>query len=259
MAEIKVKGESRISLVPIYKISENISVPMRTYTKQQIIPLAESISHNGILQPLIVRRSSDYTFELISGKRRLQAAVMAGKRSVPCIVLHCTKSQSLLYSLTENFHRYDYTYLEALHVINLLTKRYNYSLEKLAELFGKRENEIESILKLNVYSSRERVKLEKYQISFDLALLLTEVKDEYTRSKYLEKIITENLTFNDVQNILSTKKIIKDNKKIIIKDMQIFHNSINKILETMKLSGIHSLESITEDNDYICYVIKIPK
>ena len=259
MAEIKVRGESKIILIPIYRISENISFPMRTYTKQQILPLAESIAHNGILQPLIVRKCSVYSYELISGKRRLQAAVMAGKRTVPCIVLHCSKSRSLLFSLAENFQRYNYTYIESLRIINVLIQSYDYTVEKIAELFGRREAEIKSLLKLNQFQSGELIKIEKHHVDLSAALLLTKIKDPHTRSLYLEKVISENIGKDELKQLIAGINKHDQNKKIVIKNMQIFHNSINKILETLKMSGVDSLENIYESDDFIRYVIKIPK
>ncbi len=259
MAEIKVRGESKISLIPIYRINENISFPMRTYTKQQIIPLAESISHNGILQPLIVRKNSSHTYELISGKRRLQAAVMAGKTSVPCIIIHCSKSRSLLYSLAENFQRSEYSYIEKVRIINILIHSYGYTVEKISELFGNNEAEVESLLKLNRYTDKDLFKIEKNGLSFDTALFLSGIKDDRRRTNYLNRVISENLSVQDLKEMTYSITEKKDNRKIIIKDMKVFHNSINKILEAMRLSGINPLESKTENNDYILYVIRIPK
>lgn len=263
MAEIKVRGECRIAIIPIYKISENISVPTRTYTKQQIIPLAESISHNGILQPLIVRKSTSYSYELISGKRRLQAAVMAGKKDVPCIVLHCTKNQSVIYSLTENIQRHNYTYLELLQIMNDLKSRYDYTTEKLSELFDKREYEIDNLFKLNSYSSSDIIKLSKYQIPFETAELLTEIENVSLRSKILDRVISEKLNFESAKRLVKSVVLPynedRENEKFIIKDFRIFHNSINKILQTMKRFGIDPLEEVLENDDYIRYTIRIPK
>lgn len=260
---MKVRGECKITIIPIYKISENISVPTRTYTKQQILPLAESISHNGILQPLIVRKCTSYSYELISGKRRLQAAVMAGKTTVPCIILHCTKNQSVIYSLTENIQRNDYTYLELLQIMNDLKNRFDYSIEKLSQLFDKREFEIETLLKLNAFSSSDIIKLSKHQIPYDIASLLTEIDNVPLRSKILDKVVYEKLNFESVQRLVQS--IVKpvneniDTNKLIIKDLRIFHNSIRRVLETMKRSGLDPLESVCENDDYIRYTIRIPK
>ena len=256
MAEIKVRGESRITLIPIYRINENISFPMRTYTKQQIIPLAESISHNGIIQPLIVRKNSSYSYELICGKRRLQAAVMAGKREVPCIILHCSRIRSLLFSLAENYHRYEYTYIEELRIINTLIEDYRYTIEDISELLGKREKEIKSLLQLNIFGSSELLKIEKHRIDIEISLLLSTIKSEDKRIELLNKVIREGLSYSQINEFIKSNS---EQKKIIIKDVKIFHNSIIKILNTMKLSGLDTFDKITENEKYIQYVIRIPK
>lgn len=260
-----MRGESKVSIIPVYKITENNNIPTRNYSKKQISSLAKSISRNGILQPLIVRKSTSYSYELISGKRRLQAAVMAGLSKVPCLVFHCNEIQSAVYSLIDNAQRNQYSYFEQADAINVLVNVYGYSTEKISAFTGDREFKIIGRLKLSEYSAEERDIIASHSLSENTAILLLNIKDISVRKKILNKVVNHKLTHKQAEQlvlkIVSPESYDKnsDRKKVIIKDMRVFYNTINNALVTMKKSGINAVEKITENDEYIQYVIKIPK
>ena len=265
MAEVKVRGESKIAIIPVYKINENKNIPMRRYSRKQIVSLSKSIAQNGILQPLIVRKSNSFSYELISGKRRLQAAVMAGLSKVPCLVFHCNELQSAVYSLIDNAQRNQYSYFESADAISVLVNCYGYSTEKIASFTGEREFRIVNRLMLCEYSTEERDSITANSLSENTAVLLLNIKDRDLRSKILNKVIKHKLTYEQTEQLVM--KIVSpgsydskpDNQKMIIKDMRVFYNTINNALVTMKKSGINADENITETDEYIQYVIRIPK
>ena len=71
-----------------------------------------------------------------------------------------------------------------------------------------------------------------------------------------EAFVTDVLMRNSV-NILKEEK--KPQKKVVVKDVRIFVNTINKAVDTMRLSGINATSSKSETDEYIEYTVKIPK
>ena len=78
----------------------------------ELSSLAESIRHNGLLQPLTVRPTEDGSFELIAGERRLIAARMVGISRIPCIVMNVDDEKSAVFSLIENIQRQNIGFFE---------------------------------------------------------------------------------------------------------------------------------------------------
>lgn len=97
--------------ISIGEIRPNPVQPRRYFSPAELTSLAKSISQDGIIQPLTVRRVKG-TFELVSGERRLRAAKLAGLRSVPCILINATEEHSQVIALIENIQRCDLNFLK---------------------------------------------------------------------------------------------------------------------------------------------------
>ena len=107
----KEKLVSKVIEVEIKDIRPNPHQPRMDFADNEIVALAESISHNGILQPLSVRRIGD-KYELIAGERRLRAAKLCGFRAVPCIVHEISERHSAILALVEKIQRQDLSFFE---------------------------------------------------------------------------------------------------------------------------------------------------
>ena len=94
--------------VLIAEIRPNPRQPRRFFDEERTAELAESIRHQGILQPLVVRRV-EHGYELIIGERRFRAAQRAGLDRVPVIVKEATDAESLAMALVENIQREELT------------------------------------------------------------------------------------------------------------------------------------------------------
>ena len=106
------KEENKLMDIPILNIRPNRSQPRKIFVQEDLSSLAQSIANNGILQPLTVRRINQCEYELIAGERRLRAAIMAGIKRVPCVVMKCSDKQSAVFALLENLQRADLNMFE---------------------------------------------------------------------------------------------------------------------------------------------------
>ena len=100
-------NDNKITEIPIIRIRPNKAQPRKQFDEASLTSLSQSITENGILQPLTVRRASQSEYELIAGERRLRASVMAGLKKVPCIIVKCSDKESAIFALLENLQRSD--------------------------------------------------------------------------------------------------------------------------------------------------------
>ena len=261
-----VRSENTIADIPIIKIRPNKAQPRKVFSEDELSALSRSIAENGILQPLTVRKVSSTEYELVAGERRLRAAVMAGLRKVPCIVVKCSDRESAVYALLENLQRADLGIFEEARGISKLIRRYGLTQEQAAIKLGKTQSTIANKLRLLRLSEEEQEWMEKAGLSERHARALIRIENETVRREVLSRIITENLNVKQSERLVgiylnSTPKAarVKGNSKAVIKDIRIFLNTINRAIDTMRLSGINAQSNKTDTEDFIEYTIRIPK
>ena len=261
-----VRSENTIADIPIIKIRPNKAQPRKVFSEDELSALSRSIAENGILQPLTVRKVSSTEYELVAGERRLRAAVMAGLRKVPCIVVKCSDRESAVYALLENLQRADLGIFEEARGISKLIRRYGLTQEQAAIKLGKTQSTIANKLRLLRLSEEEQEWMEKAGLSERHARALIRIENETVRREVLSRIITENLNVKQSERLVgiylnSTPKParVKGNSKAVIKDIRICLNTINRAIDTMRLSGINAQSNKTDTEDFIEYTIRIPK
>ena len=253
-----VRSENTIADIPIIKIRPNKAQPRKVFSEDELSALSRSISENGILQPLTVRKVSSTEYELVAGERRLRAAVMAGLRKVPCIVVKCSDRESAVYALLENLQRADLGIFEEARGIAKLIRRYGLTQEQAAIKLGKTQSTIANKLRLLRLSEEEQEWMEKAGLSERHARALIRIENETVRREVLSRIITENLNVKQSERLVgiylnSTPKPsrVKGNSKAVIKDIRIFLNTINRAIDTMRLSRITAQSNKTDTEDFI--------
>ncbi|MBQ7745034.1 MAG: ParB/RepB/Spo0J family partition protein [Ruminococcus sp.] len=261
-----VKGENKISEIPIIKIRPNKAQPRKVFNEDELSALSRSIAENGILQPLTVRKASQSEFELIAGERRLRAAILAGMKRVPCIIVKCSDKESAVYALLENLQRADLGIFEEARGISRLIRRYGLTQEQAADKLGKTQSTIANKLRLLKLSGEEQEWIENAGLTERHARALLRIDDEDIRREVLSKIISDNLNVSQTEALVGIYKHNnpkteknRGRSKAVIKDIRIFLNSINRAIDTMRLSGIDAQSVKTDSENFIEYTIRIPK
>ena len=261
------KDGNKVVDIPIRQIRPNQSQPRKTFKDEELNSLAASIEENGILQPLTVRRLNLQEYELVAGERRLRAAVIAGLKRVPCIVIKCTDRESAIFALLENLQRSDLGMFEEARGISRLIRKYNLTQEEAAAKLGKKQSTVANKLRLLKLTMDEQDWINQAGLSERHARALLRIADENLRKEALSKVISESLNINQteelVDNIISSSFIAVDDKhrkkRVVIKDVRIFINTINKAVDTMRLAGINAVSKRGGKDDYIEYTVRIQK
>lgn len=263
------REENKLMMIPTISIRPNKTQPRKNFEERELRALSKSIVKNGILQPLTVRKINATEFELIAGERRLRAAVMAGITRVPCVLIKCSDKDSAVYALIENIQRKDLSMFEQARGIARLIRKYGLTQEQAAISLGKKQSTVANKLRLLKLTFEEQEWIESAGLSERHARALLRIDDETIRREALSRIVSENLNIAQTEAFVTdillrrTPSVFeppkKQEKKIVVKDVRIFVNTINKAVDTMRLSGINATSCKNETDEYIEYTVKIPK
>ena len=134
--------------VPVNAIAPNPKQPRTHFDDEALAGLATSIREVGILQPLVVRRTSDGRYEVIAGERRLRAAKAAGLPVVPVVLRDSGDEELLRDALIENIHREDLNPIEQAEAFKALLGDLGLKQEELADRVGVSRSHIANTIRL---------------------------------------------------------------------------------------------------------------
>ena len=237
--------EEKIVMISPYEISPNPSQPRKYFTDEAIFRLADSIRNHGLIQPLTVRKTEE-GYELIAGERRLRALKILGKSEVPCVINNVNKEESAHLAIIENIQRENLNMFEqAMAILNLM-KVHCLTQEKIAEQLSCSQSYVANKLRLLKISDEEKQDIIEFGLTERHARALLKIKDEDLRKSALKNIIRKNMNVASsedyIDKLLTEKKKEKSENgktKIIIKDMRLFYNTIDKAIETMRATGFN--------------------
>lgn len=246
------------------KLLPNPYQPRRQFESEDMLSLAESIKENGVLQPLLIRRINNSAyFEIIAGERRLRASILAGVETVPCIELECDYESSAVYSILENVQRCDLSFFEEATAVAQLMNHFGMTQNEIAKKLGKSQSALSNKLRLLKLPVDVRYFIDKEGLTERHARALLKLESEKDIWSVLNVIKQRGLNVAQTERYIEslTDKHIKPKRNVvtIFKDVRIFVNTVNKAIETMKQSGIDAESNKTETDDYIEFVVKIPK
>ena len=256
------KDENKLTNLSLSQINQNRFQPRSDFNREELIKLAESIEQNGLIQPIVVRRVTPDSYELIVGERRLRACVMAGLTRIPAVVINCSQRQSAVYSLIENLERCDLNMFEQAKAIRRLLLDCRMTQEQVAKQLGKKQSTIANKLRLLRLEDEEQNLILSLGLSERHARLFLKLEGEQ-RIECIKRAAKYSMTVAQaeqmINSVLSSHEEPQHRPKIVIKDVRIFMNTINRAMQTMKQSGINAALLKKENDDYIEYTVKIAK
>lgn len=257
---LRSKEENRVRQIPLVQICPGKAQPRKNFSNEELLELARSIQENGVLQPLTVRKAGLAGFELIAGERRLRAAALAGSEKVPCLVIDCDDQQAAIYSLLENLQRVDLDPFEEAEGIEKLIQEWHITQEEAAKRLGKKQSTIANKLRLLRLAPEEREAIQRAGLTERHARAVLKLKDGGLRSIALRHMIERGLNVKQTEDFVerllekNREQERKSHRRIIIKDVRIFMNTINKAVDTMRLSGIDAFTDQKETEEYLSLI-----
>ena len=238
-------GESTEKKVSTNKVSikdlkRNKFQPRKSFNKESLDDLTNSIKEQGVIQPIVVRpdKNANHKYEIIAGERRWLASQNAGLHEVPVVILNVDDAKSLEFSIVENVQRQDLNPIEEARGYQRLVDDFNYNQDKLSKFIGKSRSYIANSLRLlglppevlsmveegNLSAGHARsliglnnsTDIAKKIIQKKLSVRQSEVLVRQFRNKKFKLISKKDSNILDLQNSLEQKiglKITINNKK----------------------------------------------
>lgn len=203
-----------IFYIELHKIRKNSNQPRKNFDPESLKELADSIREYGILEPLILSRQEEETFngstvyyELIAGERRLKAAEMAGLKTVPARIRQLDSAfKKLEMALIENIQREDLNPVEQARAFAKLIDEFGLVQRELAQKIGKSREVIANSLRLLQLPFEAQKALESGIISESHARVLLMVENKEKQRALLEEIKSKNITVRELENLV--KKLL---------------------------------------------------
>ena len=213
-------------IVQIKDIQKNPYQPRKEFSEEKIQELAQSIKENGLIQPIIVRKSPVLGYEILAGERRYRASIAAGLSEVPVIVKQLSDQDMMLHSIIENLQRENLNPIEEAKAYQSLIDK-GFTHTEIAEKMGKSRPYITNLVRLLGLPKHILTEVESGRLSQAHARLLIQLSSD-KQDKLLNRIQTENLAVRQVEQIQQkTNKSSKKEKDHFVKDEE---QKLKKIL-----------------------------
>lgn len=181
------------SELSVDKISPNRDQPRRTFNRDELQELADSIATHGVLQPLLVQADGD-GYRIIAGERRLRAARLAGLSSVPAVVRTTQGIEHLELALVENLQRADLNPVDEARGYRRLMELGGHTQEQVARRLGKSRVTVTNAMRLLKLPDDILTAVERGDITAGHARALLAVADDAPRSELFDRIMAERLS-----------------------------------------------------------------
>jgi len=256
------KEINKVVLLPLTSIVSNPSQPRKYFEEVDIAQLSGSIVANGLLQPITVRQLANGQYELVAGERRVMAFRSLGREKIPAIIENYTSGQSAVFALLENMQRRDLNYFEEAVGIDRLMRELEMNQIQISQKLGKAQSTIANKLRLLKYPQSVQEKMIAGNLTERHARALLNLPDP-CNSDDIDYVIKNSLNVDQtekyVQKLIEKQNRPKSTRTIVIKDMRIFLNSINKAVNMMQSAGIDVSFKKKDQDDCVEVTINIPK
>ncbi len=215
----ETKVETKVNKLLLSEIIPNKYQPRKNFDDENLNDLTNSIKERGVIQPIIVRKSSnDNTkYEIIAGERRWLAARKAGLHDIPVVLTDVDDLKSLEFAIVENVQRHDLNPLEEAEGYKRLIDEFSYDQEKVSKFIGKSRTYITNSLRILTLPNEVLKLIEKKKISFGHAKILVGLGNA---SSVANKIIEKKLSVRQTEKFVKIFKT-KSKANILLKDSNI--------------------------------------
>lgn len=178
--------------IEVARIDPNPDQPRREFEPEALRQLADSIRQHGVLQPVVVRQAGS-RYELVMGERRFRASQLAGRRSVPAVVLDVDPADRLELAIVENVQRQDLNPIELALAYQALS-RAGHTQEQIGRKVSMDRSSIANHIRLLDLSRTIQTDVEAGRLSMGHAKALLQVADPEAREALRSRIVGESLS-----------------------------------------------------------------
>ena len=224
----ETKVETKTNKLSLSEIVPNRYQPRKNFDEENLEDLTNSIKERGVIQPIIVRKSSsdNSKYEIIAGERRWLAARKAGLHDIPVVITDADDLKSLEFAIVENVQRHDLNPLEEAQGYKRLIDEFSYDQQKVSQFIGKSRSYITNALRLLTLPQQVINYIEDKKITSGHAKILVGMENaSFVATKIIEKKLSVRQTENYVK--IFKKKKHKNFSSIKDQNIETLENSVS--------------------------------
>lgn len=204
--ETRSPADAEFLELPVTSIRPNPRQPRDVFDEEDMAELIHSVREIGVLQPIVVRRAGENSYELIMGERRWRASQEAGRDTIPAVVRHTNDEDLLRDALLENIHRSQLNPLEEAAAYQQLLEDFSISQEELAKRIGRSRPQISNTLRLMRLPSSVQRRVAAGVLSSGHARAVLSLENEEQMEKLAARIVAEGLSVRGAEEAAGMMK-----------------------------------------------------
>jgi ParB family chromosome partitioning protein len=246
----------------IFQIYPNLDQPRKNFNEVSLEELASSIKNQGIIQPIIVRKTNnENVFQIVAGERRWKAAKMAGLTKIPAIIRDYDDLNNRIVALIENIQREKLNPIDKALTFSELVTSFSMTHDDVADAVGIPRATISNLIRLLNLNEEVQAYLKRGSLDVGHAKILLTL-EPVRQSYFARMVIKNNLSVRKLEELISKEKNIVKNK--INVEMKNYLDELTKKLKrklsceiSIKLNAdgagrvIISVESVTDLNAFV--------
>jgi ParB family chromosome partitioning protein len=189
-----------VQSLPVGQLSPNPDQPRRDFDATALAELAQSIERDGVIQPIIVRKSHDSDYQIIAGERRWRAAKAAGLTEVPVVVRNADDQQVLELALVENIQREDLNPIELAVAFHRMASELGMSHDQIGHRTGKERTTITNSVRLLMLPEDIQKMIATRQLTAGHARALLKFPDEQVQRDLAGRCVNEGWSVRQIEN-----------------------------------------------------------
>lgn len=201
----EVSGGDSLKSLPLDLISPGPFQPRSIFDTDRLQELADSISHQGVIQPVVVRVKGKDSYELIAGERRWRAAQLAGIEEIPAIIRKVSDEIAIAMALVENIQRENLNPIEEATALRRLVDEYQMTHQEAGDAVGRSRSAVSNLLRLLELSEevRELVDARHLEMGHARALLTL---DEAMQAQAAREVVSKDLSVRETEQLVRRLK-----------------------------------------------------
>ena len=258
------KTINQVVSLPVGSILPSPHQPRRDFNLAELDILAKSIAQNGLLCPITGRKDPEggNRYFLIAGERRLLACRRLGYEEVPAVISTAPEANAAVLTLIENLHRQDLNCFEEAEGIYALMKESGLSQQKVCAMLAKPQPTVANKLRLLRLDPQVRQFLIDHGMGERIARSLLALTGADRQLRAARHILQNQMSARQAEAYIATLTgPKKGNRRAMgyLRDLRILFTPVDKAVEEIKRCGISVQAQTTEEKDFVCYTIRVPK
>ncbi|WEV45901.1 ParB/RepB/Spo0J family partition protein [Streptococcaceae bacterium ESL0687] len=207
------KEDEQIKNIKLSEISPNPYQPRIHFDLDKLDELAQSIKENGLLQPIIVRKSNIFGYQILAGERRFRAFETLGLDTIPAVIRELEDQEMMILSILENLQRDDMTALEEARSYKNLSDRTNMTHQEIASKLGKSRPYVSNMIRILQLPEKILEMIEDKSISPGHARVLLALDNQTEQEKIADLVAKNKISVRELEKLVSGEKTTSKNKE----------------------------------------------